>query len=63
MKEQITHLSLDERHRRVLAMRSAQLGLTLTAYISGLIDDDADAAGLLAFLSNPTGGKAVPRGE
>lgn len=63
MKEQVTHLNLDERHRRLLAMRSGQLGMTLSAYVSHLIDKDAEASGLLAYLSNPTVGKAVPRGR
>jgi hypothetical protein len=50
MKSQITHLNLDERHRRLMAMRSAQLGLSLTEYVGSLIDVDARQSGLVEFL-------------
>lgn len=50
MKSQVTHLNLDERHRRLMAMRSAQLGISLTEYVSTLIDGDAAQSGLVEFL-------------
>lgn len=61
MKAQVTHLTLDERRRRVIAMRSGQLGLTLTAYIAILIDKDAQEAGLLEFFTGDR--KAVRRAK
>jgi hypothetical protein len=63
VKEQVTHLNLDERHRRLLAMRSGQLGMTLSAYVSQLIDKDAESSGLLAFLSKSTIERAVRSGK
>jgi hypothetical protein len=50
MKAQVTHLTLDEQRRRVLAMRSGQLGLSMTQYVAALIDQDAEQSGLSAFL-------------
>jgi hypothetical protein len=62
LKTQVTHLNLDEERRRLMAMRSGQLGLTLTAYVTLLIDRDAQEAGLLEFLT-PGNRKAAPRGQ
>jgi len=50
MKSQVTHLNLDEQRRRLLAMRSGQLGLSMAQYVSTLIDRDAEQSGLIAFL-------------
>jgi hypothetical protein len=50
VKAQVTHLNLDEQRRRVLAMRSGQLGLSMTQYVAALIDRDAEQSGLSAFL-------------
>lgn len=50
MKSQVTHLNLDEQRRRLLAMRSGQLGLSMAQYVSFLIDRDAEQSGLSAFL-------------
>lgn len=58
MKTQVTHLSLDELHRRMMAMRSAQLGLSLSAYIGALIDRDAQQSGLVDFLGEGSNAKA-----
>jgi hypothetical protein len=41
---------LDEQHRRLLAMRSGQLGLSMTQYVAALIARDAEQSGLSAFL-------------
>ena len=50
MKSQVTHLNLDEQRRKLLAMRSGQLGLSMTQYVAVLIDRDAEQSGLSAFL-------------
>ena len=50
VKSQVTHLNLDEQRRRLLAMRSGQLGLSMTQYVAALIDRDAEQSGLSAFL-------------
>ena len=50
MKSQVTHLNLDEQRRKLLAMRSGQLGLSMTDYVAALIDRDAEQSGLSAFL-------------
>lgn len=46
----MTHLNLDEQRRQLLAMRSGQLGLSMTQYVAALIDRDAEQSGLRAFL-------------
>lgn len=53
MKQQVTHLNLDERHRRLMAMRSAQLGMSLSDYVSTLVAGDAERSGLVDFLGQP----------
>jgi hypothetical protein len=50
VKSQVTHLNLDEQRRQLLAMRSGQLGLSMTQYVAALIDRDAEQSGLSAFL-------------
>jgi hypothetical protein len=50
VKQQVTHLNLDERHRRLMAMRSAQLGMSLSDYVSTLVEGDAERSGLVEFL-------------
>ena len=60
MKTQVTHLTLDEARRRLLAMRAGQLGLSLTEYVGSLIQRDAEEAGLLELLGR---GKEARRGS
>jgi hypothetical protein len=50
LKSQVTHLNLDERRRRLMAMRASQLGISFTEYVGTLIDGDAEQSGLVAFL-------------
>jgi hypothetical protein len=49
-RKPVTHLSLSERHRRLAGLRSAQLGLSLTAYFSALVAQDAEQSGLVDAL-------------
>ena len=51
MKAQVTHLTLDDQHRRLLAMRCGQLGISQSAYVATLIKRDAEQCGLTAFLA------------
>ena len=51
MPAQTTYLNLDERRRRVLMMRSAQLGVTMAEYVALLLDRDGQKSGLTDFLN------------
>lgn len=52
MRAYITHLRLAERQRQLSAMRSAQLGLSMSDYIGWLIDKDSHQSGLVEFLDS-----------
>jgi hypothetical protein len=41
---------LDDQRRRLLAMRSGQLNMSMSEYVAALIDRDAEQSGLTAFL-------------
>jgi|GEM_PF-2674322 len=61
MKVKITHLSLDAAVRQLATIRSTQISLNLTDYISGLIRQDAESAGLTQYLGRSEG--EVRRGK
>lgn len=52
----ITQLKLSDQARRLAAMRAAQLRCSLSRYVAGLIQSDADTAGLSDFLAMPESG-------
>jgi hypothetical protein len=45
-----THLQLAHRERALAGMRASQQGISLTEYVSRLIQRDADQAGLSQYL-------------
>jgi len=49
----ITHLSLPDRERLLVAMRSAQCRESLSEYVGRLVRADAEASGLSEYL-DPT---------
>jgi len=49
----ITHLSLPDRERLLVAMRSAQCRESLSEYVGRLVRADAEASGLSEYLEDP----------
>lgn len=45
-KPKITHLYLDERTRRLARMAAAQRGLSLSRYVTRLVEADAEETGV-----------------
>lgn len=58
-----THLALEDRERALSRMRASELGISLTEYITRLIRQDADTAGLSRYLDGEAflGRKEVAR--
>lgn len=50
MKSKVTHLTLPDGERQLAAMRAAQQGLSLSDYVTRIIREDAERAGLLQYL-------------
>jgi len=62
-QKKVTHLQLEDRVGRIARMRAAQLGATLTAYVAGLIEQDARQSGIdQVVASQTTTKKEVGRG-
>lgn len=51
MSKNLTHLSLPEQAKTIAQMRSALLGLTLSEYITQLIEADAAGSGLIELIN------------
>ena len=60
MKSKVTHLTLPDRERQLAAMRAAQQGLSLSDYVTSIIREDAERAGLIQYLG---GREEVRRGQ
>jgi hypothetical protein len=58
-----TYLSLEARDRALAGMRASQLGLSLSKYLSRLIQQDADQAGLSKYLNEGAGKDQAARKE
>jgi hypothetical protein len=54
-----THLTLADRERALAGMRASEQQISLTEYVSRLIRQDADEAGLSKYLDNTTGSGEV----
>ncbi|HEY9593897.1 MAG TPA: hypothetical protein VHE79_05430 [Spirochaetia bacterium] len=48
-----THIRLEHRERTLAGMRASQLGVSLTEYVTRLIQRDADEAGLTKYVDEP----------
>jgi hypothetical protein len=58
-----THLALGDRERALAGMRASELAISLTEYITRLIRQDADVAGLTRYLDEEATRKGVGHGR
>lgn len=54
-KNKVTHLTLGDLERRAAGIRAAQLGVSITTYVSSLIQIDAERAGIVELVKQGKG--------
>lgn len=55
MKPKVTHLSLPDHERQLAAIRAAHQCVSLSDYVTRIIREDAERAGLVQYLNGTRG--------